>query len=674
MSQLQYIRVVFMNVFLNVKDKSFDFPILKDTHFSFQNHHFYMLIAPSGTGKTTLFNMLIGEDFDYDGEITYDSLVLDNQTKNTIRKDYIGILFQNFKLCEQINSYENVLLSATLSNVNLDNIDEKIKALFKYIDIEDCLKKDISQLSMGQKQRVAFARVMIREPRFIICDEPTGNLDENNEIILMNYLKQYYDEHDCTIVVATHNQNLKSYATDVLTIQEYQIMHCEEKNDSKEIEHKTPVQSREYSLFHFFKAFFEKYTLHYAILSFFLSICMIGLFISFNFGHTLIQNIETFLSADERNRMIMIYADEKISSLIPADIEQKLGTIKNVQSINFSNYAFGRYGLDKAYQSIYIDGKKTLKEENIFLSTDIGTHRVITEGREVKKLDEVVISKNFLDEIGSKDVLGKRLKMKLPLTTKFIQRPIVDKYGEFTYVDYPQLTFYEDSFKIVGICKDKEDNIGTGSYEIFFNEDYINVLLKKVAQPLNNQNEKSNQDFFIGEIISNDAKHNEEIVKTINKMNIGLYATTVNNYESLQYIVQEKDIFLIVEFLIYIVILYSIIEILKLNYKYKKDYLYNMQLLGCSNKDIKTFYVIESMLLFILSSLITYTLNIIVLNGLNVYFLSQNFISNIMSAIGEVNFVYMDISVFSIIIIIHLIVIILLQYFYYKKTIGGNER
>ena len=197
-----------MNVFLNVKDKSFDFPILKNTHFSFQNNHFYMLIAPSGTGKTTLFNMLIGEDFDYDGEITYDSLVLDNQTKSTIRKDYIGILFQNFKLCEQMNSYENVLLSATLSNVKLDNIDEKIKALFKYIDIEDCLKKDISQLSMGQKQRVAFARVMIREPRFIICDEPTGNLDENNEIILMNYLKQYYDEHDCTIVVATHNQNL----------------------------------------------------------------------------------------------------------------------------------------------------------------------------------------------------------------------------------------------------------------------------------------------------------------------------------------------------------------------------------------------------------------------------------------------------------------------------------
>ena len=165
--------------------------------------------------------------------------------------------------------------------------------------------------------------------------------------------------------------------------------------------------------------------------------------------------------------------------------------------------------------------------------------------------------------------------MKLPLTTKFIQRPVVDKYGEFTYVDYPQLTFYEDSFKIVGICEDKEDSMGTGSYEIFFNEDYINVLLKKVAQPLNNQNEKSNQDFFIGEIISNDAKYNEEIVKTINKMNIGLYATTVNNYESLQYIVQEKDIFLIVEFLIYIVILYSIIEILKLNYKYKNDYLYN---------------------------------------------------------------------------------------------------
>lgn len=222
-----------MNVLINIKDKSFDFPIFENVEFSFESNHFYMLISSSGSGKTTLFNMLIGEDFDYNGKIAYDGIILDHQTRNVVRKDYIGILFQNFELCEEMNAYENVLVSAILSNVSLDNINEKIKELFKYIDIEDCLKKKVSQLSMGEKQRVAFARVMIKEPRFIICDEPTGNLDENNEIILMDYLKQYFNEHECTIIVATHNKNLESYATDILTIKNHRIIYSKKKNEVK---------------------------------------------------------------------------------------------------------------------------------------------------------------------------------------------------------------------------------------------------------------------------------------------------------------------------------------------------------------------------------------------------------------------------------------------------------
>lgn len=427
-------------------------------------------------------------------------------------------------------------------------------------------------------------------------------------------------------------------------------------------------------MFPFFKNFFEKFTLHYAILSFFLSICMIGLFISFNFGYTLIEKIETFLSTDESNRIITIYPDLSINSLMSTNIIQKLDIVENVESLTFQNDAFGRYGQDEVYKSIYIDENRRIEENNIFLGTGIGQGRVIIEGHEIKDSNEVIISKNFLNTIGIKDVLGKKLKITLPLTTKYIQEPFVDEYGEFLYKYYPKLTYYEDNFKIVGICEDKDKDMGTGSYEIFFNENYINTLLKKVAEPLNNQNEKSNQDFFIGEIISNDAKYNEYIVETINKMNIGIYGVINNNYESLQYIVQEKNIFLMVEFLLYIIILYSIIEILKLNFKYKQNYLHNMQLLGCSNKDIKTFYILESILIFVLSGLMTYTLNIIVLEGLNEYFLSQNFISSITNSLGNINFVYMDLPVFIFVIIIHLIIILSLQYFYYKKTIGGYSR
>ena len=91
-------------------------------------------------------------------------------------------------------------------------------------------------------------------------------------------------------------------------------------------------------------------------------------------------------------------------------MKQNSGTIKNVQSINFSNYAFGRYGLDKAYQSIYIDGKKALKEENIFLSTDIGIHRIITEGREVKNQMKLLFLKIFLMKLVQKMFWERDLK------------------------------------------------------------------------------------------------------------------------------------------------------------------------------------------------------------------------------------------------------------------------
>lgn len=382
-----------MNILFDIKNKKFNYPIFQNTSFKFLSQHFYLIIAPSGSGKTTLFNMLIGEDLEYDGQIYYDDCLLNHKTRNEIRKDYIGILFQNFQLSEQLNAYENVLLSANLSSVNMDNIHEEIKELFKYLNIEDCLYKDINQLSSGQKQRVAFARIMIKKPSVIICDEPTGNLDEENETILMKYLYKYFLEHECTVIVATHNKKIKSYATDILTIDNYCILSKEKKEIDLEVEKKC-FSKRSYSLYKFYNLFFERHIKYYFILSLFISVCMIGVFISFNFGHTLIQQIESFLKSDEQYRTIYVYPDLTVSNLISPEHIKNLDSIEYIESITYSNDAFGRYGKEDIYKFIFINDQQLIdKEDQVYLLTELGSMRKVTKGRNITTLKEVVVSK-----------------------------------------------------------------------------------------------------------------------------------------------------------------------------------------------------------------------------------------------------------------------------------------
>lgn len=658
-----------MQVLVDIKSKKFDTLIFENTQINFESNHYYMLIAPSGSGKTTLFNMLIGEDNDYEGTICFNDQIMNNKTRSNIRKNYIGVLFQNFELSQEINAYDNVLLSATLSNVELTHIKEKIKKIFKDLGIEDCLKKRVSELSSGQKQRVAFARVIVKEPEFIICDEPTGNLDEENEIILMNYLREYYETHECTIIVATHNQNLKHYATDILTINNQKIIKVSENNNAVIDKEHNEKQQKNHSLAIFFEKYLNRHLLYYTIFSLFLSICMIGAFISFNFGHVLVEKIEYFLKTDESNRTISVFPNYHLTSFLPTDIEEKLNSLDNVELVDLSNEAFGRYGLEETAKSIRIDNDY-LENENIQLRTALSSQEMIINGRRNNQPKEIIISKNFAECFGKENVIGKKLSIKLPFVSKFNDNLYVGGYGDYSHYRKPKIVYFEDEFQIVGIYdfREKQEVPFVG---IIFHQEYIQEMINKLSVPLNNGNEVNNQTYDNANVITTDAKYNEELVTAINQLDNTIEAHVIDNYDTLKYILQEREIFRVVELLVYIVIIYSLVEILKLNYKKKHQYLHTMQLLGCSHKQIAYFFIVESIVLFVLSGLMTYILNVFVLDLLNSYFMNQNFMSNITMSISNINFVYIDISSFIFIISIHLLFIIIMQCFYFKKITGG---
>lgn len=661
-----------MGISINIENKAFQHTIFKNLKFDFLDCHFYMLISPSGSGKSTLFDMLIGKDFDYNGLIRYDNLVMNVQSRSMILKDYVGIIHQKPELIEHLNAYDNILLAATISDISLEGIEEKISWFFKLLDIEEHMYKDVAQLSTGQKQRVAFIKAMIKEPKLIICDEPTGNLDEANEKIVMDCLYKYYKTHDCIVLVATHNQELQTYATNVITIEDYQIQQVNEnahlKSNNCNIE-KSNIRNQ-YSLFYFYNQYFDKNKYRYVFLSLLLSICTIGLYLSYNFGYALINQIENYLKTNEYARTIYIYPDYRFTSVIDKGTSQQLLNIENVESITFSNDAFGRYGVEDIYQSLFMNDKNILNDnDQLMIYQRLPNNTKIVQGQ-INNKKEILVSRKF-SEKHEGNIIGETVKITLPFVSKYKNHSYIDEYGEVINQKNPEIVYIEDSFVITGVF-DYIESSDQQVNEIVFNELYVQEILDQVKTPLEDINEYSNDSFYIGTVISKDAKYNESITSFINE-NEWVDAVMPDSYESLEYIVHEKNILLLVEVFVYIIIAYCIIEIHKLNYASKKVFLRSLETLGCTRKDISLFYVFEGIVLGTMSILMTYSINILVLNYLNQYFLHQNFMAMIVQSVGSINFVYMDIVTFSAVVMIHIIFIVLTQYAYLLKFLGGKE-
>ena len=194
---------------------------LNDVSYTFEMNNFYGIMGHSGSGKTTLISILgLLESFDsgtylINGEEVKD---FDNNKISKIRRDYVGFVFQDFYLDEYLNVYENVMLPLITHKVLSKEMKNEmvIEALTK-VGIVDRKNHFPSQLSGGEKQRVAIARALINNPKIILADEPTGNLDEDNEKMIFQILKDLSKEGKCVIVVS-HSNEVKSYADKIIKI------------------------------------------------------------------------------------------------------------------------------------------------------------------------------------------------------------------------------------------------------------------------------------------------------------------------------------------------------------------------------------------------------------------------------------------------------------------------
>lgn len=184
---------------------------LQDINFSVLQGQWLAIMGPSGSGKSTLLNILSLMDEQSSGEYFLDGTnvqSLDESAKIKIRREKIGLIFQQFHLIPYLNALENVML-AQFYHSSVD--EEDARAVLEKVGLAHRLKHLPSELSGGEQQRLCIARALINNPELLLADEPTGNLDEANEKIVLDLLKQLKNEGK-TIVLITHNETLGKQA------------------------------------------------------------------------------------------------------------------------------------------------------------------------------------------------------------------------------------------------------------------------------------------------------------------------------------------------------------------------------------------------------------------------------------------------------------------------------
>ena len=188
---------------------------------------FVAIMGPSGCGKSTLLNILGLLDNPTNGTYELNGVEVSKYTeaqRTDLRKGVIGFVFQSFNLIDELNVYENIELPLLYMGVPKDERKRRVEEAMKRMDISHRVKHFPQQLSGGQQQRVAIARAVVANPKIILADEPTGNLDSKNGKEVMDLLTQLNKE-GTTVVMVTHSQHDAGYATRTINLFDGQVVN-----------------------------------------------------------------------------------------------------------------------------------------------------------------------------------------------------------------------------------------------------------------------------------------------------------------------------------------------------------------------------------------------------------------------------------------------------------------
>lgn len=207
----------------NVKYRYSDAPkdeyVLNDINMGFELGKTYAIRGQSGSGKTTLLSLISGLEKKYLGEILYEDKPLNKMDLDVYRNTHIGIVFQSYNLLPSLTAVENIILSMEISKVKVTDKKKKALELMKSVGLNEYLaNRRILKLSGGEQQRIAIARSLSYNPKIIIADEPTGNLDADTENEILKIFKKLAHEENKCVIIVTHSKNVSDQCDHVYNL------------------------------------------------------------------------------------------------------------------------------------------------------------------------------------------------------------------------------------------------------------------------------------------------------------------------------------------------------------------------------------------------------------------------------------------------------------------------
>ncbi|WP_448535567.1 ABC transporter ATP-binding protein [Pseudothermotoga sp.] len=208
---------------------------LKGINVTIKDGEFVAIFGPSGSGKTTLLNCLSGIDSPTNGEIYFDDLpfhTLSEEQKTQFRARHMGFVFQFFNLIPVLTALENVLLPLKILGINHGEAKRRAIGMLERVGLRDKIDRFPSQLSGGEQQRVAIARALVHNPKVVWADEPTGNLDSETGMNVIELLESMKKELGTTLVVVTHDERIAQRADRILFMRDGRIIEVREKHEN----------------------------------------------------------------------------------------------------------------------------------------------------------------------------------------------------------------------------------------------------------------------------------------------------------------------------------------------------------------------------------------------------------------------------------------------------------
>ncbi len=209
--------VQFIDVFKSYENGT---KALRGVSFKIQDGEFAFLVGPSGSGKTTIIKLLTGEIAPTDGKVLVNDYDLSNIrfSKMPYMRRTLGVVFQDYRLIEDKTVYENVAFAMRVIGASAKEIRRRVPYVLELVGLDTRSRRHPQELSGGEQQRVAIARALVNNPRLIIADEPTGNLDPARSLEIMMLL-QKINELGTTVLVVTHEKELvESFSKRVIAI------------------------------------------------------------------------------------------------------------------------------------------------------------------------------------------------------------------------------------------------------------------------------------------------------------------------------------------------------------------------------------------------------------------------------------------------------------------------